>query len=330
VSLITYETKNFRDTSMEVIEEAKRICREYAAQGIRMTLRTLYYQYIARDTFPESWRDPVAGTKNTQANYKKLSKLVSDARIGGLLDWNWIEDSGRTSRGGDYGYDDVTEAVLSLPSGYSITHWDGQAHLFEVMFEKDALTEIIAQPCRNWRVTYTACKGSPSTSLMKETADRLRWKAQAEGVQDVTLLYLGDHDPTGLDISRDIERRLKLYRCPDKVQLKRIALNLDQIQEFSPPPSPAKETDSRYQAYVDRFGVTDTWELDALEPRLMRSLVEDEILAGLNRDLWDARVAREEDDLVVLRAIADNWDDVRRLMVDDGLLADDEEDDDRE
>lgn len=319
MSKIVYEHHDFRQVSLDVIAEAERICREYARQGIRMTLRTLYYQFIARDTFPESWRDST-GTKNNQPNYKRLSGLISDARIAGLIDWSWIEDSGRPSRGGDYGIEGgPAELIRGLPSDYSITKWEGQPNYVEVMFEKDALTQIIADPCRRWNVTYTACKGSPSTSLMEETAQRLRYYARAG--RDVTVYYLGDHDPTGLMISDDIERRLRLYRCgTDSVHVERIALNWDQIQEFSPPPSPAKEADSRTQGYIDRFGTTDTWELDALDPVTMRQLVETAILSKLDQDMWDERQAQEDRDRLELTAIADNWEQVRQYMEDEGLI----------
>lgn len=320
MSKITYEARNFRQTSLDVIAEAESICREYARQGIKMTLRTLYYQFIARDLFPESWRD-ATGTKNNLPNYKKLSALISDARIGGLIDWSHIEDSGRPSRGGDYGNEGgPDELIRGLPESYSLSRWDGQPSYVEVMFEKDALTQIISDPCNRWNVTYTACKGSPSTSLMEQLAQRLRYYAVREH-RDVTVFYLGDHDPTGLMISDDIENRLRLYRCdPSQVHVERIALNIDQVREFSPPPSPAKEADSRTQGYIDRFGTTDTWELDALDPVTMRGLVEDAILGKLDRDMWDEREAQEERDRLVLHAIADNWERVQELMEEEGLI----------
>ena len=316
MSKIAYATKNFNPTAADVVATADRITTEYAGQGYRMTLRMLYYQFIARDLFPESWRDAQLGTKNTQANYKKLGRLVSDGRIGGLIDWAYIEDTGRESEGGDYGYAGPAHRVRTLPDGYSITKWDGQPNYVEVWVEKDALAEVIAGPCRTWNVVHQACKGSPSTSLMYESARRLR-RQEING-RECTVYYLGDHDPTGLDIDRDVQERLRLYRSNARVE--RIALTWDQVEQFSPPPSPVKVTDSRATGYLDQFGTDECWELDALEPGVLVGLVEQSILGKLDMRLWNERERQEQRDLVELQAIAQNWESIRSYMDREDML----------
>jgi hypothetical protein len=76
------------------------------------------------------------------------------------------------------------------------------------------------------------------------------------------------------------------------LEVVRIALNWDQIEEWSPPENPAKETDSRYGAYVDEFGES-SWELDAVNPSQLASLVEEAVLARRDDGLW-ADAIREE------------------------------------
>lgn len=126
------------------------------------------------------------------------------------------------------------------------------------------------------------------------------------------------HDPTGLDIDRDIQARLELFGC--QAEVRRIALTMDQVDELNPPPSPVKLTDSRTNGYVDRFGTTECWELDALDPDALDTLIQQAVTADLDMSLWRARERQEARDLVELQALADNWASVRRFLDDEGLL----------
>jgi len=318
---IAYAAQGFTPAGLAVITEADRICGEYAAQGYGLTLRQLYYRFIAGDLFPEGRRDAVLGTKNTEKNYKWLGDLVSKARTAGLIDWRHITDRTRSASGGDDGWDSPAEAVASVVDWYSITKWDDQPWYVEVWVEKEALADVIAGPADRWNVTHLACKGSPSTSLMHASAMRLR--QQERRGRKTKVIYLGDHDPTGLDIDRDIQDRLDLFQSAATVE--RIALTMDQVLDLNPPPSPVKATDSRTTGYVDTYGTEECWELDAIEPAQLVQLVEDAILAHLDMGGWDARVAREEQEKAVLRALPDNWHEVLAHLRELGAL-DDEND----
>ncbi len=319
MSKIRYEERRFNAVSLTVVEQAGLILDEYDAQGYRMSLRALYYQFIRRDLFPDSRAFVLPGntepTKNVQKNYKWLGDLLTDARVGGYIDWDHLEDPTRERQGGDYGYRDPAHRVELVPDGYTIPKWPGQGHYLEIWVEKAALLDIVSRPAGRWNVASLACKGSPSTSAMHEAAQRLR-QYERTGLK-TTILYLGDHDPTGIDISRDVQDRLELFRARTFVD--RIALNWDQITDDLPP-SPAKATDSRTNGYIDQFGTEDTWELDAMEPSVMDALVEAAILERLDRGLWDDRVAQQERDRVELRALADNWPGVRDWMDGESMI----------
>src|SRR5260221_13432982 len=81
---IQYEKWNPRGDAQEIIARANSICREYAAQGYDLTLRQLYYQFVARGFIP-----------NTAESYNKLGNVVNRARLGGYLDWGYIVDRTR-------------------------------------------------------------------------------------------------------------------------------------------------------------------------------------------------------------------------------------------
>ena len=322
---IRYEHRSFTDAGLDVVQQADAICTAYARQGLRLTLRQLYYRFIATDAFPDTRyftdgrRTPGnpegTGTKNCQQNYKWLGDLIADGRVAGLVDWEHIEDRGRESSGGDAGWHDPADALDSIARQYGITHWDGQAEHVEVWVEKDALIDVIARAAVPLDVSYTACKGSPSHSLVHDAALRMRMHERRG--QKTRILYLGDHDPTGLDIPRDIQDRLYLFGSGCYVE--RIALTMEQVQQYDPPPNYAKATDSRFAAYVEAYG-TDCWELDALEPQVLTDLVDSKIRAHLDEGLRQVRIEQQEEERAELSAVAENWAVVREHLVDEGLL----------
>lgn len=329
MSKILYEAQRFTPDAQDVLARCEDILDDQAAQGYRLTLRQLYYRLIAGDHFPESRRFKIAGsdamTKNDQRNYKWLGDMLSRARVGGRIDWRHIEDRTRGVEGGDAGWSSPASAIRSIPNWYGITHWDGQPEYLEVWVEKDALSDVISRPADRWDVPYLACKGSPSTSLMHDSALRIRQK-ERDG-RKATILYLGDHDPTGLDIDRDIQDRLRLFHCGADV--KRLALTMEQIEELNPPPSPVKETDSRAGGYIDTYGTSDCWELDALEPAALDELIDAEIQEHIDMDLRQERLDQEEDEKRILRAVADNYDEVLDYLRGENLL-DSEDGEDQE
>ena len=124
--------------------------------------------------------------------------------------------------------------------------------------------------------------------------------------QDVHIIHLGDHDPSGIDMTRDIEDRIgKVFGA--SVSVNRIALNMDQVQQYAPPPNPAKVTDSRFEDYLAAFG-PESWELDALDPSALVALIEHAVKDKMDPDLWQEKVDEEIQHLENLEAIRDNFD----------------------
>jgi hypothetical protein len=102
-------------------------------------------------------------------------------------------------------------------------------------------------------------------------------------------------------MSRDLQNRLDKY-CgwPDfvkaklakakyerrKVEVRRVALNYDQVKRYSLIPNPVKQADRRSSAYISQYG-DQCWELDAIEPNelitLCRTVVDSLIV---DRDAW--------------------------------------------
>ncbi len=285
---ICYVAKNFRGSSVEIIAQANEIIDEYTEQGYDLTLRQLYYQFVSRDLIA-----------NTQKEYKRLGSIINDARLAGLIDWNSLVD--RTRNLQDLSHWTSPQSIVdSCAAQYRIDKWKAQPIRPEVWIEKDALLGVIQDACQDLDVAYFSCRGYTSQSEMWNGAQRMVGRYDDDN-QETLIIHLGDHDPSGVDMSRDIADRLTLFMS--NAEVKRIALNMDQIEEFTPPPNPAKFTDSRCAGYVAEFG-SESWELDALEPKVLSGLVRDTILSVRDEDLWDEAEAEEDEAKAILRKVA--------------------------
>ena len=316
---IAYISKDFSAQSLEIIERSNAICAEFQRQGINLTLRGLYYRLVARDLFPDSrrwrkvdtgrWVRDEDGTKNADPNYKWLGDIINDARLAGLVDWNYLEDVTRNLRSLAH-WDDPESIMDSVASQYRNDRWAVQPRHVEVWIEKDALLGVIQGVCNANDVGYFSCRGYTSQTAMWEAAQRLM-RIQREGSQDLVIIHLGDHDPSGIDMTRDIETRLNLFGCYPTVE--RIALNMDQVRVYDPPPNPAKLTDSRVTGYIEQYG-DESWELDALDPSVLIALIQDEIEVWRDADLWEQETAKQDRERGQLAAVRERWNDVVALV----------------
>ncbi len=120
-------------------------------------------------------------------------------------------------------------------------------------------------------------------------------------------------------MTRDNGERLNLFAESLDVTVRRIALNMDQVEHYNPPPNPAKLTDSRARDYVREFG-TSSWELDALEPSVLDNLITDTVNEYRNMDTWEETLAEQEEARRPLAALSENWEEVEGFLVDQGLV----------
>lgn len=268
-----------------------------------MTLRQLYYQFVSKALIPNSDRE-----------YKRLGRIVTDARYAGLISWTSIEDAGRNSYH-SVGAQSAEEVLKGLEQSIRLDVWREQPDYVEVWVEKQALESTIARPCNQLRVPYMACKGYLSASEMWRAGRR--FEAAIRRGQRPVLLHLGDHDPSGIDMTRDSDERLAEFARMG-VTVRRLALNMDQVEEYDPPPNPAKQTDSRFTGYEAQYGDT-SWELDALPQRVIGQIITAAVKEHLNQEKWDEVIAREKTLREPLSGLHSCWDEVSRLMGDEGL-----------
>jgi hypothetical protein len=286
---IQYKEINFRQSSLDLINLVNEVIDDYKAQGYELTLRQVYYQLVARGYIP-----------NNERSYKNIGNLINDGRLAGLIDWYAITDRTRNLRGNSH-WDTPADVIASAKYSYLLDKWAGQPNYVEVWVEKDALVDVVGQACRPLDVPYFSCRGYTSQSEMWVAARR--FLRQCDREQRI-IIHLGDHDPSGIDMTRDIQDRLEMFGAD--VIVKRVALTMNQIDHYNPPPNPAKITDSRCGRYIAQYG-HESWELDALEPKVITTLINQEVTMYRDDTLYRQVCGKESREKEELQLLCDRY-----------------------
>jgi hypothetical protein len=240
-----------------------------------------------------------------------LGELINNARLAGHISWYAIEDRTRNLRGLSH-WTSPGAIVQSCADGYNVDKWTDQNYHIECWVEKDALIGVVGTACQPLDVNYFSCRGYVSQSEMWGAAQRLIRTGKR-----CIILHLGDHDPSGVDMSRDIADRITMFWEHDSgkanFELKRIALNWDQIEQYAPPPNPAKLTDSRSTDYINNYG-DQSWELDALEPTVIADLIKTHVMEFRDEARFQAREKEQESARELLGKVSAHWDDVAQFV----------------
>jgi len=285
--------KNPSQGILSLITYIGQLVDEYYEAGYTLTVRQIFYQLVSRDLIP-----------NEERMYKKIVRAVCDGRLMGLIDWKAVEDRTRYIRSLS-SWEDPQEILEDTIGNYRIDKWQEQSFRLEVWVEKDALVGVVGNICNRHQVSFLSCRGYVSQSELWKASKRIIQYVHDE--RRVIILHLGDHDPSGIDMTRDIRDRLKLLTYDTNFGVQRIALNMNQIQKYKPPPNPTKLTDTRAREYINNYG-HDCWELDSLEPKVIEELIEKHILDNRDDDLWKEAREKEKHDIYILQEIVDGLD----------------------
>lgn len=283
--------EHFRDwkpvtATRELVAQCVSITEEYMLQGYTLTLRQLYYQLVARDIVP-----------NTEQSYRRISQYCTRARLAGMMDWDAIEDRARQPHRHPQ-FEDLAELAHAALHSYRLERWKSQPEYAELWVEKDALASVLRPLADEYHVTLMINRGYSSASAMKDCAERIRlWDDRY-----CTIFYLGDLDPSGEDMVRDIQTRMNEFDV--RVNVQKIALTMEQVEEHQPPPNPAKLTDPRSEAFIAEFG-NSSWEVDALTPPVLSAIIRDALDGVIDADEMEAIKQRESADKKRLREAVD-------------------------
>jgi hypothetical protein len=211
------------------------------------------------------------------------------------LPYRWIVDGTRWMHKADT-YSSLDEAVERWQAEYRRELWDSQDTYLEVWSEKEAITGVVMPITDNWHVPLMPTRGYPSLSFLAEAGEQLAVQDRA-----VVIYYLGDHDPSGLDIARNVEARLREFAPDTDLTFERLAVTPAQIIDYKLPTRPTKTTDSRIKSWTGGGSV----EVDAIEPPALRELVKQAILRHVDFGaLARVRVAEDSERELLSRVTA--------------------------
>lgn len=248
------------------IEVIKQGLLSVLAESNPMTVRQVFYQMTSRGYVPK-----------TEAAYKGIiCRLLADIRLDGTIPFSYIADNTRWMRK-PRTFNDADEALKLNIETYRRAMWLHMPVYVEIWMEKDALAGIVYDITEKWDVPLMVTRGYSSLSFLYESARTIR-----EQKKPAYIYYLGDYDPSGLDIARAVEEKLRRFAQGAEIHFQRIGVNEKQIEMWNLPTRPTKQTDTRTRNFNSDTSV----ELDAIPPRDLRDLVEFNIVRHVDMEQY--------------------------------------------
>lgn len=270
----------------EVLEE----WRDY----LPMTLRQVYYQLVGKGYL-----------ENKRSTYSDLSGVIKWARLDGLIGWNVIED--RTRSLNQRHYHDSKEAFVEgekrlFLKGYSRNLLTGQQNYIEVWIEKDALSSLFERICDKYMIPVVVCRGFSSVSYIRDFV--VRANERRESGQDITMIYFGDFDPSGMEMLESMKITIEEEFEFPGINYRRVGLLKDDIYQYNLPHSPKalKESDSRAEKFIREYGRYAV-ELDALRPDVLSGKLREAIEYELDMTTFEKQVEIYQKELDELKEI---------------------------
>ena len=291
-----------------------------AASPYAMTLRQLYYALISAGALPK-----------VEAAYGRLKRVMRELREDGTVPWEWLVDHTRSVFQART-WDGLAGLLADSARLYRRDLMRSQPVAIQLWAESDSIGSVIARTADRYTIPTFIGRGYSARGYL--------WAAAQDAVQahqagkQVHILHVGDHDPSGEDIFRDVSETLRLYAIAvetarpaahirDVLALRaeawcigdiaevlaletpwlscdRLALTADQIEEYGLPVRPPKTSDVRAARFTGRGSV----EVEALPVDVLLAIVEEAILARIDAGALAAAELAEESEREVAHRIA--------------------------
>ena len=245
------------------------VAAEIALDEHPLTLRGLFYRVVSAGWLPST----------DAKHYNRIGRILKRLREHGVVPFHWIVDNLRsTVKPSSWsGLGDFADTVRQA---YRKDFWTRLPEYVHVFCEKDAIAGVISPVTHEFDVALSPIRGYVSLSFAHEIADQ--WN-QIE--KPIHAFYVGDFDPSGFDLERDVREKLTRY-CSRDFHWERLGVNADDFAAFDLIPLAPKKSDRRYKAFVERYG-SQCAELDALPPTEIRSRIRQAIEQHISHDEWE-------------------------------------------
>jgi len=272
------QLKRQRATKAEV--EQRRYELFKIVQAMRpMTVRQVFYQATVRGIVEKS-----------ETGYTKVQTDLVQMRKAETLPYEWLADNTRWQRKPKT-FISVEHALEQTARFYRKALWDKIDAYVEVWLEKDALAGVILPIASMYDVPLMVARGYASLSFLHSAAEHIN------SLEVPTYLYhLGDHDPSGVNAGEGIEETLEEMAPEADIYFERLAVTPEQISQWNLPTRPTKGSDTRAKS----FGSAVSVELDAIEPGLLRALIQNAIQEHLPPEQFNVLKAAEESEREII------------------------------
>ena len=223
------------------------------------------------------------------SNTARISRIMTDMRESEALDWELIVDGSRAVERVNM-WRNSSALIKAAVDQYRRNNWQEQPTIVEVWSEKSTVQGVLAPVLDELGVTFRVMKGFGScTALMQAATDSI---TNSVNCQSTVVLYIGDHDPSGLYMSEvDLPKRLKRYGGRQVIE--RIAILRADTVDLPHFEVATKRGDPRHDWFVEHHGRR-CWELDAMDPNVLRDRVRNEIESFIDKRLWNRAIEIED------------------------------------
>jgi hypothetical protein len=243
------------------------ICQELIEQN-PVTLRGLFYRVVSTGYLPST----------DEQHYRRVGRIVTRMRRCGIIRYSWIVDSIRSTLKPS-SWSGLADYADTVQSSYRKNLWSRQPSYVHVFCEKDAIAGVIHPVTSEYDVSLSPIRGYVSESFAYEIA--MQWQ---EIDKPIYAAYLGDYDPSGFDIERDLKAKLENL-SGRSFEWTRLGVNREDFESFNLVRLRPKKTDRRYSKFADNHG-EDCAEIDAIPSNALRGLVSEFIESHITQSEW--------------------------------------------
>jgi hypothetical protein len=229
--------------------------------------------------------------KSERRGYVCVQNRLKLLRLSDRVPYAWITDA---TRQGFFvnTYHSASDFLFRVAGLYRAPLWKEAMVYVEVWCESRSIAGVIEGDCEELAVSLYPAGGFSSMTLAWEAAQYIANEVAGTDKR-IVILYIGDYDPAGVLIDRDIEAKLRKHLAEAGVfdiDFRRIAINEDQIRQYDLPTKPRKMTDRR------ALHISTSVEAEAMPAAILRRLLREEIEALLPpRALAVAKAAEESE-----------------------------------
>jgi len=250
------------------------------------TVRGVFYQAVGRGL-----------VRKTEGEYKStVGRLLTEMRRDGTIPYRWLSDNTRWQRK-PRTFSSLDAMLEETSRFYRRALWDEQDAYVEVWLEKDALSSVVYDVTANYDAPLMVTKGYSSLSFLHGAAEVV-----ADVTKPIFIYYLGDLDPSGVDMPRFVEAELRRMAPEVDITFERLAVLPHQIEELSLPTRPTKPSDSRSKKFSG-----ESVEVDSVPAPVLRQIVEDAIVSHIDREAWNRLLDVEQAERDTLAEMVRGW-----------------------